>query len=1091
MGVGQAVLTSAEPPPSTWPATSSNLPHAMTRQHRIAFVLLCLGAALAPLAAHAQAVISGTVTDTDGEPLTGAQVVLQGSTLGAVADLDGVYSFTVPASTANGQTHTLLARFVGYETARRPVQLAPGEQVQDFTLAVDLLNLDEVVVTGVGQETSTRQLGIDVSSVSGDKLTTAPAVTLDAALAGKIAGAQITQQSGQPGTSAQILLRGINTLGNGTPMILIDGIQINTDANYAGTEKSDLTPLNSNDRLADIDFNDVERVEVVKGAAAATIYGAQGANGVIQIFTKTGQVGRPQLRLSTTVSSNEALGRLPKAGFHFYETDASGSIVGLSRDPESGQWTVPNLPGVSASTLNDKPYAEPTFDHYDLVLRDAVTQQYSAQLSGGTARVRYLLSANWLDQGGVIDHTYNRRNAYRFNLETDLTDKLRLGVRTNLALVENRGTENGNNVTSPFQVVVFELPFINPAQRDADGDIVATTQKDDNSTNPLFEFENREKLIENIRTIGSISLNYRPVRFLELDYKFGADRYDFEFDEFQRNFSANPIATLTPQTGFVQRVSDRGTTLNSLFTSTWRFALRPSLSSSTLAAFDWRREDYQQTDAFGQDLPPFGSRSTLRAAATPTVDETLETFLTYGFVVNQKFDFDERAGLSFGGRMDWSSAFGQGQDATFFPRADVYLRVSDFRFWQPIRPAIADLKLRAAYGEAGTQPGAFTRIRTLAQDVIGNTGILLSPETLQNPLLVVQKSREFEVGSDATFRLGETILSQLELNYTFWTRESEDVIEELDVAPSTGAATLKANGIDLSSQGHDVALSSLVFYNERFSWLSTLTFGRAATTVTNIDNGADLVIDVSTSTPYLFREGERVGVHFGFKALRSFDELVDPEDPTSGFVIDQDAVAAGRYAMIDGKVVDTETRQVVFRQFQEALGDPNPNFTLGFRNEFNVRRRLGLTVQVDWVQGPSIYNKTKQWMYRDFIHGDFDEPVLIDNPAVEGDETAQPWVAYYQSLYKTNDKNEFFVEDGSYVRLREVALSYDIAHLLPGRVAESFRLSLSGRNLLTWTGYSGVDPEVNHFGNDVRVRGTDELTYPNFRTISFGTSITF
>ena len=1036
------------------------------------FQVLCLVLWLPALAFGQEVTISGTVTDSDGVPLPGANVTITELIIGASTDFEGAYSFEVPANLVDGRQVTLTVRFVGFAEATRSITLTAGAQTHDFQLQEDLLNLDEVVVTGTGEATSTKRLGINVESVDSERLLSAQAMTVETALQGKIAGSNIQQVSGQPGVASQITLRGISTLGNTTPMILVDGVQINTDDNYAGFERDGIT-LNVNSRLADIDFNDVERIEVVKGAAAATIYGAQGANGVIQIFTKKGQVGRPRLSVTTALEGNQILGldNMDRTLFHAFPTNADGTISGLTRDADTGQWTVPNF-DITPATVINKPYVEPTFDALDVVLRDALTQRYSASLSGGNPDFTYLLSANLQDQEGTQVNTFNVRRSYRANFGIKPLKNLTVDLRANFVDSDNRGTENGDNVTGPLQNAMFARPFIDFEALDGNGEIVATLLAGERETNPLFENANRVKDINVNRFINSVNANYKPSSWLELDAKVGIDHYRYDYNEVQRNFQDNPIAALDPAEGFVWRIQDQSTNFNALGSSFLRFNATPNLHSTTHLAFDVRRETFNRVNSLGQTLAPFESTRTLRSTSDFTVDEETIDFNTYGFLVNEKIEFRERAGLSVGGRVDFSSAFGEGQDPSFFPRGDVYLRLSEFPFWQGISNTVNEFKLRAAYGEAGIQPGAYDRIVTLGQTVVGPNGTLIPGTTLNNPLLLVEESREFEAGVDITLRGGQRFFSPISISASYWDRTSENVLEPADLPPSSGASNIVDNSINIGSSGFDVSVDALVHYGEDFVWRSTINFGTTESIVETTPGGLDIVVH----DQYLLREGEQVGTHFGQKIVRSLDET----DPDGNPVLDP----AGNYEIVNGMVVNVDSRAVQFQPRPDRLGSAEPDFTLGFRNDFTILRNLNVGVQVDWVQGQDIYNRTKQWLYRDLSHKDVSEPVTI------GGETGA-FAAYYTSLYNTNVQNEFFVEDGSFVRLREVTLSYDLSKFAKIPTVQRMMLTVSGRNLLTFTDYTGFDPEVSHFGKDSRIRGLDEFTYPNFRTFSVGLNLVF
>ncbi len=1034
-----------------------------------ALVALTTGSALAQ-----GTTLSGTVIDDDGQPLPGVTVRVISLQRGAVTNIAGEYRFEVPA---NNRAVTLTAQFLGFRTVERSVTLSGGTVTQDFTLSADLLNIDEVIVSGVGVGTSRERLSVDIESVDAADLQDAPAPDLGSSLAGKVAGANITSLSGQPGVAPFIQLRGISTIGSTTPMVLIDGVEVSTDNNFGGTGQ------NPNSRLADIDFSDVERVEIVKGAAGGTIYGAQGANGVIQIFTRTGQSGAPRLTLTSSVGAVEPLGSVDKAEFHYFPTRADGTIEGATFNAATGQWTLPSA-SIGPDTVNDNPFVEQTFDQLDSVLRTAVEQRYGASLSGGSDDVTYLVSANFYDQEGVQQNTFQTRGSYRANVGIRVLPNLNLAVRTNFIDISNRGTENGNNVTAPLSSALFAQQYINLDQRDADGNVVATPIEGDNGTNPVFEYTARDKSINNVRFIAGVNADYQPLPWLDIRYTLGVDRYDYEYDEVQFNNENYPgTVVLAPLEGFVQRVADQNVNITSTANAFIRYTTPDeNIASTTQLGFDLRDEEFEQTESYGQGLPPFRQLTNLASTGEATVNQFFQTFRTYGALINQTLEYKGMVGVSGGGRVDYSSAFGEGQDPRFFPRASAFARLPQLGL-DLLPNLVPEFKVRAAYGEAGIQPGAFDRIPTLAQTNIGGQATLIAPQTLQNALLIVENSQEFEVGFDSQVQLGRRAFAPLSTSFTYWSRSSDNVIQGVDLPPSSGSTGIVDNSIRIDSQGFDIALDAVALSMPTVNWLTSLNFGRFNSTVGEISTGEDIIVDSS----YLLREGTEVGSHFGFRAIRDINET----DPDSGdLLLDRNGdgavnAADGNFEILDGYVVDADQRTVQFRPFQEFLGDPSPDFVLGFRNDFRFGRSNNVRAgfQLDWVQGPEIYNRTRQWLYRDQISADFDEAVTI------GGETA-PFVRYYQSIYKTNDKNEFFLEDGSFVRLREAYLAYDFADLLGGTF-NSFVVRVSGRNLLTFTDYTGFDPEVSANGGNSVVRGLDEFTYPNFRTFNVSTQIRF
>lgn len=1062
--------------------------------------------------------LTGVVKDASNDDiLPGANVVIKELQKGAATNVDGIYSIkNIPAG-----TYTVSTSFLGFKEFQETIEILAGANTLNINLNPDFIGFDEIVVTGTGVETSKKKLGIDVSSVSEEKLNKVQSYDFSSALTGKVAGATITN-SGQPGAPATIILRGINTMGVSRPMILVDGLEIDAST-FAAGGTDDLS-----DRLADLDFSNIERVEVVKGAAAATLYGAQGANGVIQIFTKSGQSGRLQVDASTSWSFDQLnAGRTvnQNTNFHSYPVDADGNIIGISFDEENGIWT---LPSQEPGGVTDNPYRgyiSPGGEVIPLVVHDnritdfyetSVSQNHDITISGGNETSTYLVSGNFLEQQGIEPGTGFDRLSFRLNTDTDVTENFRVSLRTNYVNSDQFGvSESGDNVQSGLNVLLTTEPFIDVFRRNQNGQFPAKFEAGRVSTNPLFFKEIQSLSTETNRLIGNVNLNYKPVKYLELDYKLGVDYYYSQFDRIQRNgqgfedpnTSETEIVLLQPD-GFVERRGRTNSIFNSILDAKIRtdlkndFNINIPIQSTTLFKFDWRRTDFQSTTARGTSLPFGIDLATLRATSNPTVDEFKSEFITFGFLINQKFEYGELFGLSGGFRADKSSAFGEAAEFSYFPRGDLYLRISEFNFWNSLQKAITDFKIRGAYGEAGTQPGAYARFVTLSQGLIGSQGTFTTTSPSSNPFLGVEKSKEFELGADLAFSFGGNWFQSIGISGTYWDRENNGAIQSIETAPSTGASNILNNAIDLSSDGVDISLNSLVFFSDKVNWLTSINFGKSRTLVENIANNEDLILEPSNNFRYLFREGETFGAFFGFKPIESLDEI----NPTTGerYIPESET---GNFILIDQAVVNRFNKQIQFRSEQQKIGDPTPDFSLSFRNDFQIKDNLDIGFQIDWVQGGDIFNATKWWMFNAGIHEDFEERVLIDGgetiggprfdtngnatstlSTVNGNE-ANAWRSYHAS--KRQDATPFFVEDGTYLKLREVSVSYDFSNLLGITGIRSLRFGVSGRNLLTLSGYDGFDPEVSGEDQDVRFRGLDIFTYPNYRTFNFKASAGF
>lgn len=1077
----------------------------------------CLALFLSAGAYAQTATVSGQVTDgSTGEPLPGANVVIQDLNKGAATDIDGNY--TIKA--VKPGTYTIIVSYLGYKQSSQEMELAAGMNTLNVSLEPDFIGFDEIVVTGAGVATSKKKLGIDVASIDEEKLTKIQAYDLSTALTGKIAGATITN-AGQPGSPSTIILRGINTMGVSRPMILVDGVEIDASTFEAGST-DDLS-----DRFADLDFNNIERVEVVKGAAAATLYGAQGANGVIQIFTKSGQAGKLQVSASTSWSFdqlNESRLVEQNTSFHSYPVDENGNIIGISFDEQNGVWA---LPSQEPSGVTDNPYrgyVDANGNVVPLNIQDnripnfyetSATQNHSLSISGGNERTTYLVAGNFLDQDGIEPGTGFERLSFRLNTDTKLLDELRVSLRSNYINSDQFGvTESGNNIQSGLNTLLTTEPFIDVFRRNPNGQFPGKFTAGDVSTNPFFFKDIQSLSTETNRLIGNVNVNYTPIRFLELDYRFGVDYYYSQFDRVQKNAQGfedpntaeTEIVLLQPD-GLVNRVGRTNRTLNSIIDATVRtdfqrdFKIDLPIQSTTLFKFDWRRTDFQATTSEGTNLPFGIDLTTLRATSNPTIDEFKSEFVTFGFLVNQKFDYGELFGISAGFRADKSSAFGEAADYSYFPRADAYVRLSSFDFWDPIQGTFSEFKIRGAYGEAGTQPGAYSRFITLEQGLVGSQGTFKTADPASNPFLGVEESKEFEIGGDLAFSFSGRWFQSLGISGTYWDRENNGAIQQIETAPSTGSVSILNNAIDLASEGVDISMNSLVHYTDDWNWRSSINFGTSRTTVEGIGNNEDLVLEPTSGFRYLFREGETFGSFYGFRPVESVDE-VDPEG--NRYIAEENV---DNFTIVDGAVVNRFNKQIQFRSEQQKIGDPTPDFTLSFRNDFQIKKNLDVSFQVDWIQGGDIFNATKWWMFNAGIHEEFEERVLIDGgetvgtplrdangdptptiSTVNGNE-AQAWRNYHAS--KREEATPYFVEDGTNVKLREVSISYDFADLIGFDGVRALRFGVQGRNLLTFTGYDGFDPEVSGEDQDVRFRGLDIFTYPNYRTFTFTASVDF
>lgn len=1020
--------------------------------------------------------ITGVVKDDAGLPLNVVSVMIKGTSHGVATDFDGNYRIKVPNNKA-----VLVFSQIGMKTVEKVVGKANNI---DVILREEAQELGEVVVTGVGVATDKRKVAISVDAVSEKSLKRTPVKSIDDALSGKIAGAQIQSTSGQPGQQANIILRGINSLGSTQPMIIVDGVEVNS-SNYALTSGSS----GVSSRLADLDLSNVERVEVIQGAAAATIYGAQGANGVIQIFTKKGKKGeRTEVTYNSSLSVEDVLtGNLSFAKKHYFKTNNEGYIIDgqnkrpIKVDPETGYWTTPD-PSIRDTTANIYSYREKTYDHLKQYYRTAYTHQHSVNVTGAAGNVDYAIGASLLDQTSPVNGTYKKKNLSA-NVGVEVFKGLTL--RSNTQLINSKNTTAGVNgrssIYSGVGGVLGAPAYVDLNFKNTAGIPVVHYDRNSNGVLPFYTYKFQSNLAETNRVIQSINANYKFSKNLEFDYKYGYDHTRFD----NKEFIANQTTTKTPNRGidpFDGKLTQeliKHTVQNSLLSAYLRFdfqrdfKLKLPIQSTTQVAYDWRKEDFYSLTATGSGYgvePPF----TIASANSSTSKDEVSEFVTFGYLVNQKFDYANLFGISVGVRSDYSSAFGSGGKPFTFPRADAYLRIADLIKSEKL----TELKVRGAYGEAGIQPNAYDRLITLSSDKLGNRGYYFLPSTSRNPELEVQKSKELEVGLDYGVRLGEGWFHRISGNIVYWNRKSFGTIYNIETPPSLGAKKLTTNAIDLSSNGLQASLDLGVLSTDKIDWTFSARFSKGETVVDKISNGKRIVVGAQMGGQTSLNEGERVGTFFGYKPLNT---LTQTNSKGERYIADADL---DKYQLVNGMVVNKKTKLVQFSTEQEKIGDATPDFTMSFFNDITFAKKLTLSVQVDWTKGGDIYNGTRQAMYQNKTHGDLDTPIAVDKNL--------PYVAYYNSLYNTAQSTSYFVEDGSYVRVRNVSLSYDMTDILKDSFIKGLTLTASVRNLVTFTNYSGLDPEaVGTNLNNPLYRGIDLYTFPNMRTITMALNVRF
>jgi len=629
--------------------------------------------------------ISGTVTGKDdGLPIPGATVRIQGNQTGTITNLEGKYSISVPSDNT-----ILVFSFIGYVSQSLPVK---GLTTISVALAATTNQLNEIVVTGVGTATEKRRVAIDVATVGSNDFAKSATTDVTQTLVGQIAGAQVQSTSGQPGQTPVIILRGFTNLGSAQPLILIDGIQ------------------SSPDLLTALDPSMVDHIEVVKGSAGGMLYGAQGGNGVIQVFTKKGANNKKLIiDFSAKASRDQVItdGQTLQATLNHYVTNASGQILDQNGNPlvqnPDGSWPDPQIDVSSANVLNNKPFNMPTYDHVSELYRTAYTFQNSLNIRGGSEKADYAFNLSNLQQQDVYSNNFNRTNLgmnLGFNLAKGLTIRNSTQIiYTNENLLGGVGT--GFNGIQSYQFI--NLKAIDPQT----GKYVIKPNDNIDGNNFIAERDWHQRYAHTPRIVENIDADYKLPKFLEFEFKYGLDYRHADDNNYYLNQQNSGSTTFYGPSlqgsiadTYTQTVEEYSSA-NAFFRTDFKndFHINIPLRTITQVTYDYRKDNTRQYQLQGVSLPPYPPAN-ISGATTKTGFDFSQAQLLYGYLVNQTIDYGNLFGVSAGFRSDYASVFGGASKPFTFPRGTAYFNPSELLKL----PALSNWKIRAAYGEAGVQP---------------------------------------------------------------------------------------------------------------------------------------------------------------------------------------------------------------------------------------------------------------------------------------------------------------------------------------------------------------------------------------------------
>ncbi|MDQ3136930.1 MAG: SusC/RagA family TonB-linked outer membrane protein [Gemmatimonadota bacterium] len=980
--------------------------------HRVLGLLAALAVLGVPAAAQVREV-TGRVTSTQTDQgVAEALIAVEGTGIATRSATDGRFVVNIPDG-----DQTLTVSAIGFK--RDSLVVPATNNTVTVTLEPDPFKLQEVVVTGQSTGIEKQNLPNAVATVGADELTRAPTGTLESALQGKIPGALIQANSGAPGGGIQVNLRGVSTITAGAePLFVVDGIVVSNEAipngaNAVTGAQSGGNPQNQDNptsRIADLNPEDIERIEVLKGGSAAAIYGSKATNGVIIITTKRGQQGKPQFNIT------QRLGTFWRANQLGSRTFATLADAQAAFNPDT---TVERLFNQAGGQV---------FDNEDFLYgRNDLSYETSASVNGGTELTRYFISGLVKNDEGIATNTGYKKQSFRANLDQSLGSWLLLSANANVTHSRSRrGLSNNDNAsTSPYVVFPFTPNFVDLRAGDSipeDQLIAADFPLNPFSlSNPLQTFSFLKNEEDTWRTLGTVTaratLLSRPKHTWQLITIGGVDYFEQD-----NNFVSPPELEFEPndgQAGTVVLSKASNLNLNLAVNSNYTFIPASGAVQSTFSAgVQYEDRDLDATRILARSLLSGQENPDQATSVTPFQDDRLVRDLgVYG--QEELLLLDRRLLLTGGLRADKTSSNGSTGKFFFYPKA-----AASYRLIRPLG-GVDEIKFRGAFGQTGNQPLFGAKFSPDTTGTIGGIFGVIPGNRAGDALIRPERQSEFEAGFDAQLANGRA-----ELNFSVYQRTISDLILEQTIAPSIGQETrIFSSDSKLRNRGLEVALSVSPVQTRDVNWLFRTTF---------------------------------------FLNRSKIDTLDVPAFETGGF-----GTSLGAFFIQQG----ASATQIVGNE--GVVGDANPDFQATFSNDVTWKS-LSLGFLFDWKQGGDIVNLTE------FLYD-------AGQNSVDFVGAGEARVAAFND--PVNPQTQVYVQDGSYLKLREVTLAYNLADNLTRRLfggnARYARLSVSARNLLRFTGYRGLDPEVSNFGNQAIIRNIDVAPFPPSKSFFFAVDLGF
>ena len=982
--------------------------------------------------------ISGKITNQKGEAIPGVNIFIQNTTTGTISEFDGTYRLNIPDSTKN-----LVFSYIGFITINEPVN---GRSIINIVLEENTQTLEEIVVTGYSSQKKADVIG-SISTIDPATIKDMPITGFDQALQGQVSGVSVTQSSGTPGGGIMVRVRGNSSISSSNrPLYIVDGIPVRdgglTTRSFGGQNDNALSTLNP---------NDIESIQILKDASAKAIYGSRAANGVVIITTKRGKLGTP-----TTFDIDVQRGIIDPT--NTIEVLNAKELLSLQREAMINAGEDPDNAGIPGVTdaVNTNWQKE--------VMRQAIMQQYQLSARGGSEKTRFYLSAAYRDEQGVLLNNDFKRATVTTNIDHQASKRLSFGLNLNLARTKNNRVKGDNFLDGVYNAALTSLPYYGPYDEEGNlygpGDAGYAGFPNFNpvgqATEPRFD-------TYATKLLGSLYAKYELIPNLYLTSKFSVDYTSTIEDQFEPTTSAIG--------GFLQSVRQQGYGIYS--TSESSTLLNNNVLSYTTSIGDVHEiggllgtEFISRTSRSGStagilfpsdDFTYLTSAGLILDGSSFLVNSGLVSFFSQ---INYKYKGKYLAKIS--ARYDGSSRFGQDRKFGFFPAISAGWRISEEDFLTNFS-WLDDLKLRASYGLTGNERiGNFQYLATWGATTAYNGVPAVGPATLGNPNLGWEQTNELDLGADLALYEG-----RIQVVFDYYYNVTNDLLLSESLPFTTGFGAVLGNLGEVTNEGMEFTLTT-VNLDKAVHW----------TTQFNISTNKNIVQKLATDEPqyagystftnntHIIAPGKPLGTFWGLKYLGV--------DPGTGDAIYQDKNNDGVLTAADGTFI----------------GDAQPDFFGGITNTINYRGfDASLFFQFSYGNEMINFGNTTLVNSGENIENNQSREAL-KRWRKEGDITSVPKYEFGNTY--NNRFSSRFVEDASYLRLKNMTVGYSFANNIIDRLhLNKLRLYVSGTNIWTLTNYTGADPEVNSLDGSTVAQGLDLYTFPQVRTILVGVNVGF